>query len=350
MRTRILGGMLALITGCLMLAHTAQAIGPIVGITIAPTDPLVAAGTAQSFTVTGRDAAGVTADLTANTVFTTTDPLGTITANAYTAGKSGNWVVTGNYNDLTADAKVAVVPGTLDEIIINPNSSPERLAVGSSRSFTAEAFDANNNVIREAEFQWTTTDGIGTVSKVTATTTKLTATTVGEGTLVARIGETTASIKVAVTAAPVVTTNTNANANTNVNAVTNTNAGSNVNAAANTDTDISAPTEDSTNENVNTTAAEDTSSCKGWSRAAWVWLFIGYVILLVGGLYPIRKSRPSWWWAVPLVLTVAIIWLYYQFRCYPLFPAYPYLTLLAAITVMSWYNWQQPADTTLKRQ
>lgn len=341
MRTRILGGMLALIIGGLMLAPAAHAVGPIVSVSIAPTEPIVAAGTVQSFIVTGTDAAGVTADLTANAVFTTTDPLGAMNANAYTAGKVGSWVVTGNYSNLTADAKVTVVPGTLQEIVINPNSAPEYLAVGASRSFTAEAFDANNNVIRDAEFQWTVTGDIGTVKNVTSTTAKFTATTAGKGTLVARIGERTASIKVTVTEAPVATTNTNANTNATVNTNTAAISNGNTNVAVETDTTV--------NENINVAADADDSTCNGWSRATWIWLFIGYVLLLVAGLYPIRKSRPTWWWAIPLALTVALIWIYYQFRCYPLFPAYPYLTLLAAITVISWYNWQQPVDT-LKRQ
>ncbi len=349
MRTRILGGMLAFIIGSLMFTHATLAVGPIVSITIAPTDPVIAAGTAQSFTVTGHDAAGVTADLTADAVFTMTDPLGAVKANAYTAGKSGTWVISGSYNNLTAEAKVTVTPGALNEIVVNPNSTPEFLTVGASRSFTAEAFDVHNNVLRDAEVQWTVTGDIGTVKNVNATSTKFTATKTGKGTLVARIGETAMSVNVTVTAAPVANSNVNNNPNSNTAASTNVNTPTNVNATNNTNANTAVVTNANVSDDNVNTAATSTSSCKGWPRATWIWLFVAYVVLLVGGLYPIRKSRPTWWWAIPLVLTVAIIWVYYQFRCYPVFPAYPYLSLLAAITVISWFNWQQP-PTALPKQ
>lgn len=355
MRTRILGGIIAVLAACTVLIHPVHAIGPIVSMEVSPATATVASGATHQFTVTGKDASGATTDLTANTVFTTTDPLGSMAARTYTAGKAGTWIVSASYSTLTATAQVTVTPGALHELVVNPNSNPEYLVNGSSRAFSAEAYDAQNNLISPITIGWTVEGGVATVKDIGSTSTSVTATTVGTGTLVAQSGDIRALVPLKVTAAPA----TNANSNGNTNAASNTNGNTNVNRASNQNTNSATNATSNTNGNVNATSNDNANTntanaaagtCTGWPRAAWAWTFVAFLVLLVGSLYPIRRSHPTWWWIAPFVLTVVVLWLYFQFRCYPVYPALPYLVLLSTITAISWFNWQQPEPPILPKQ
>ncbi|MBI4426266.1 MAG: hypothetical protein HY567_01710 [Candidatus Kerfeldbacteria bacterium] len=338
MRTKLLGGFAALVL-LLSLAARAQAVGPITSFSINPAEALVAAGQTQTFTTPGRDASGATTDLTSNTVFSTTDPSGKLQANVYTGGRAGSWVVTATYAGLTADAQVTVIPGSIADLTVNPNSNPEFVVNGASRTFTAEAFDAFNNKISNVVVQWTVEGGVGTITALSDSSARFTATKEGAGRVAARSGDEVSSIDVTVTTAPATnvnaTTNANKNANTNIS-TSNVNTGGGT-AATNANDNINAG-------NVNaaeTTTTPEPAACQPWPKPTWIWLFVGYLILLVVSLYPIRAARPTWWWVAPLVLTIAALWLYFQYRCYPVYPALPYLILLSGIIAASWYNWQR---------
>ncbi|MFH0828992.1 MAG: hypothetical protein V1907_02315 [Candidatus Kerfeldbacteria bacterium] len=337
MRLRTLGGItIALVVGCVVFIHPVRAIGPIVKITISPATVELSAGSSKAFTSQGQDASGATTDFTVNTVFTTTDPLGTVLAATYSPGKAGSWVVTATYNDLSADAQVTVTPGPVKEIAINPNSEPEYVMKGKTRTFTGEAFDAFNNAVDVAPIEWTIDGDIGSLTAINKTATRFTAKETGSGSLTAFSGDARSTIDIVVTK-PVVT---NTNANTNA-ATTNKNASANAsNANSNTNSETIVPVNENTNASPSSTTS---SSCKAWSRSVWLWIFIGYLVLLMLSLYPIRKMRLIWWWVAPLILTIAALWIYFQFRCYPVYPALPYLILLGGIIATSWYNWQRTA-------
>lgn len=329
----IIGGIIAV---CLSLGLTqdVRAIGPITSLTIAPTQATVAAGSTATFTVTGSDAAGAKTDLTPNVAFTTTDPSGSTDGAVYTAGKAGEWVVTGQYASLSIDATVTVIPGPVVDLVVNPNSAPEHVVIGAARTFTAEGFDALDNPVSNLTVQWLVEGNIGTVKSITGASGKFTATTVGKGRVAARVSDVLGAVDVTVDPARPV--NANGNANTSITPIANTN----VNRAIEpTNSDRNASTNQ--NENVNAPAAEDsTTTCTAWSRSTWVWIYLAYLALLGLVLIPIRRSRPVWWWLAPLLLTIASLWLYFEFRCYPLYPAWPYLVLVTGIVAAGWYNWQ----------
>lgn len=339
MSVRTLGGVVSLIV-LFGLASTAQAIGPIVSLSISPPAGTVVAGTTQPFTVQGQDADGAATDLTTNSAFITTDPRGFMTANVYTAGTAGSWTVTATYAALTAEAKVTVTPGAVTDLIVNPNSQPEYLTNGQARTFTVEAFDAFNNPVSGFSAQWSVEGKIGTITAVNATSAKFTATDMGKGRVVARNSAETAFIDVSVAKGeqPV-----NANANLNANANTNA-AAANTNA---TNQNVNSQTNDNTNSqtatvNANTNAATTPASCTAWPRSAWVWLYLAYLVLLIGSLAALRSRRPAWWWLLPLILTIIALWLYFQYRCgIPVYPGLPYLILLTAIVGASWFTWQR---------
>lgn len=352
MPSRLMGGIIAVVAVC-SLASSAAAIGPVVRISITPSSHALAAGTTAEFSVEGVDALGAKTDLTKNSTFTTTDPRGFMTAAVYTGGTAGTWMVTANYNDLTADANVTVTPGVTHEIVVNPNSQPEYLLNGESRTFTAEAFDAFNNQVKNPSVQWSLEGNIGTITSTGSTTAKLSATSVGKGRIVAKSQDEQAFVEVTVTKASLAT---NSNVNGNANANTNAPPSVNTNTSPNAGTNTSAPSNENTNqpetiapvnENTNSQATASTN-CTAWPRIAWIWLYIGYVVLLALSLFALRRSRPNWWWMPPLVLTVAGLWLYFQFRCgTPAYPGLPYLILLTAIVGTSWYTWQRGAPEKL---
>lgn len=340
MRTRLIGGIaaLALLFG---LQSAANAVGPIVSIEISPSTATVTAGTKTTFSVIGKDAAGVTADLTANSTFTMNDAKGTLVTNAYTAGAAGVTTVRAKYDTLTADATVTVTPGAISEVVVNPNSDPERIENGKNRNFLADAFDAFNNPVNGFTVDWSVEGGIGTITSTARDTARFSATNNGDGRVVAKVGEVKGFVDVVV-AKSVTATNTNANANGNTNAtVSNVNVNRNTNAG-NVNADVNA------NENVNAVSNTNASSnetspseCRAWSRTTWSWLYVAYLVLLAGSLWAVRRSKPVWWWVAPFLLTVAALWIYFQFRCYPIYPGLPYLILLAAVVGASWYTWQR---------
>ncbi|MBI4092652.1 MAG: hypothetical protein HY420_01880 [Candidatus Kerfeldbacteria bacterium] len=335
MRQRILGGIAVLIV-VLLTASAATAIGPITSVAISPSAQSLAAGASQTFTVQGQDANGATADLTANSTFTTTDPRGFMTANVYTAGTAGAWVVSANYNNLSAEAKVTVTPGEIKELVVNPNSLPEYMQNGESRTFMAEAFDGFNNPIKDFSVQWSLEGKIGTITALNNDRAKFTATDVGKGRVLAKSGNETALVDVAVTKSP----EPPALVNVNTNTTPQTNANGNTNASPVVDeTNLTADA--NANENTNAGVTAEPTICTGWTKTSWVWIFILYVVLLALSLAMIRTSRPPWWWVAPFILTVGALWIYFQYRCYPVYPAWPYLVLLVAIIGASWFTWRR---------
>jgi len=329
--------MTALVLAWMLSGPTASAVGPIVSIEIAPTTVSLTTGSSASFTVIGQDKDGATQDLTAYSTFTTTDSLGRMNANSYQAGSLGSWKVTATHGTLTSEASVTVNPTAVVDVVVNPNSTPERIASGQNRTFSAAAYDGANNPIASASFTWTVEGEIGTV-KPSGASAIFTASKAGTGRIVATSGGAKGFVDITVSAAAI-TTNTNSSntntANTNVPAA-NTNAATNANVAPDNNTNASPATNEQT----------DDSTCQAWPRSAWVWLFLGYVILLAASLWSVRRSKPSWWWAAPFILTVAVLWMYFQFRCYPVYPGFPYLVLLSAIIGASWFTWSRGSGSS----
>lgn len=337
MQNRILGGIIVLCAIALAAPWSVSAVGPITGISVAPADQSVLSGTSLAFTVQGKDAEGVAADLTANATFSVTDPNGSMTANSYRAGKVGKWIITAHYSNLSANAVISVTPGAVHELIVNPKSDPEYLSLGASRFFTVDAFDASNNEVTDLETKWSVEGNVGALDTTNGTTVKLTGTKNGTGRLVVQSGDLMGAVAITVRPAPAaVATNTNTVPTTTTNKPA-TNAVKEDPATTNI-----------TNENIDAVApvssvTDDaaTATCNAWPRMTWIWMLIAYVVLLGAAFGLAVRTKLSLWWVAPLVLTVAMLWVYFQFRCYPVYPGLPYLVLLVGIVGASWYNWKR---------
>lgn len=277
---------LALVALFALPAAQAQAFGTAVSISITPSTLQLTADQTVALTVTAKDAANETQNVTGGSIFSTNDPRGSFTANTYEAGKAGNWTIAVAYQGLTVNTPVTVTSGALAEMSLVPDSQPEIVPLNRNVTFAAQGFDGDNNRISIPQLKWVTTGDIGTISSIGA----FSPTKEGKGTVTATSGSVTHSIDLTVVAARDTSTITNPPAaNLNANANTNTAVNGNVNSNANTNT--------STNLNINTpdtTGTTDSERCT--TRSNWLW---GVTLLaLLGGIailyafVPVAKTWP----------------------------------------------------------
>lgn len=272
-------------------------------ISISPTAPTVIVGETATFTVTATDTAGTTSNVTADSIFSMTDPAGSLEKNIYRAGRVGTWAITADYQSLTATTNVTVNPGALAELSINPNSAPEIVNVGEKVKFTTKAYDAENNVLSDIPITWSVTNELGEIS----TGGTFTASKVGTGAIVASSNGITAQVDVRVQAAPVVST-VNTNTTTNANQATNANTNT---AVIDTNTAV-------VNENANEAVTTETSADKTTCSAGKLWLWSILLLVLLGtvallyAIYPVSMIWPA---VAALVGTVVVVFLQRKYGC-----------------------------------
>ncbi len=168
--------------------------GPLASIEVTPRRLDVAAGAAQAFEATGRDALGNERAITP--VWTVTGGVGTIGAQdgrlaAVTAG-AGSVVATAG--GLSGVADVTVVPGPLASIDLD---APADVQVGGMRPVGWTGADANGNVV-EVSPVWEVAGGVGRVDPGG----RFVATTPGAGRITARSGGVSAEAPVRVRPGP----------------------------------------------------------------------------------------------------------------------------------------------------
>lgn len=249
--------------------------------------------------------------------FTTTDPLGSIKGNTYLAGRSGTWVIEARLGSSTATVKIAVTPGKVSHLIINPNSMPEVVGIDRPAQFTATAYDANNNVVPNVAVVWSLSGSIGSVSQAGV----VNATRQGEGRLTASIGSVTGAVNLAARPAiqgaprPAATP-------TNVNSQTQPTANANLGGV------LGAATE---------TSADDASTAQStcWNIRWWGWLaiMIGFLAMLYGYYMLIESKITLWIWIIPILLTAGLIALYFFVRCGQTAVWFPWVTIAGGLII-----------------
>lgn len=281
-----------------------------------PQTPTVKAGENITFTLTAKDNAGITWDITAGATYQVNDPRGEMTANVYLAGKVGTWTVNAVYGNFTAQTSVQVLPGDLATIEVNPNSQPEIINLGSLKTFTAEGFDKMSNLLPGLTFTWSQEGNLGDINQKGV----FSAENTGQGKIIASLNSISgfSAIKVKEkTAVPVTTTNVST-AKPKINA--NTNVSDTAGQVAGAET---AQTEE-------TNATSD--ACKTLAWYWWLLIMIGFFAVLILYYFFIRKAKGGWWWIFPLILTAAVIWLYYQYACNK-YGWWPWVTIIMAILI-----------------
>lgn len=289
-----------------------MAAGPATSITVSPTTATINADQTVTFVVTATDAQGAVTTVTADSTLSTDDPAGSIVGAAYHAGRVGQWTIQIAYQSFKSTATVTVTPGALVEIDVNPDTQPEVVVVGKTRTFTAKGFDEHNNVVTDFTPTWVVAGDIGTIEA----NGRFTATKVGTGTVEARSASGVID-QVAVTVREPVAEATNNNANTNTTVgPTNTNGNSNANAAptnANANTNTNTSTTPLSNENI---------ECTTLKNSIWVLIVVGYLALvaLLFAFVPVTKIWPA---LAALGGAIALVFIHRNYGC----------------NVLAWWPW-----------
>lgn len=281
--------------------------GGIVSVNLTNLSAKVKAGVSFTLTLMAEDADGKTWDVSANALFLTNDPRGTIEKNIYQPGKVGNWEIEAAYGNYSSETKIEVIPGPISRIEINPNSQPEAINLGEKKAFSATAFDKMNNLAKNTEFAWSHEGDLGKIDAngVFEGVKK------GAGNIIATANEVSGSVKIEVkekTTLPVLTPETE-------------NAGPA--AAAVIVKDEEENTEEENKEGqvagIETAQAEqkteENSECRTFAWYWWLMILIAYLAVMILYYFTVRKSKSGWWWFFPLVLTVAVFWIYFQYSC-----------------------------------
>lgn len=325
------------------VSATHAQMGPIKEIQLAPLATAVTSDDTVPFTVHALDEAGTVEDVTSKAVFSENDPFGAFSDNVYFPGKIGTWDVQATYDGFAAQTTVTVTEGALGEIIINPNTNPEVVDLGTKREFTAQGYDADNNVIGNLTPTWAVQGDAGTID----TKGVFAAVKEGAATVTATIGSVSAAVRVEVKdiadEVPPANTNVNANANSNVNAA-NGNANTNQSGAVlgeetqdenvNTGEGTEATTEEVTADNTNTAAAtEETSSCTTYDW--WIWLLgiVVYLSLLGAYYYLVRTRSDMMIWIAPAILTALGLWAFFALTCAGSFLWVPWVMVIGGLLV-----------------
>lgn len=285
-------------------------------LTISPANRSVISGESLKFTAKRTDPdTGKLWDATAFTFFAVTDPAGTVAGNAYTAGQAGTWTVTAKYGDESAKTKVTVRPGPVDHVAVNPNSLPEIVGVGQSKTFSATLYDRANNRIQNAVVVWTVSGSIGTIDQ----TGRFTAQRNGTGRISASAGSVVGSVDVVVRVAAAETTAPAATIPSNTNTA-NTNAGQVLGAS---ESPAASPA----------TTEPPSSSC--WNIRWWGWLiaWFGFLVLLYGYYHLVQAKTGAWIWIVPFFVAAGAVVVFFFVRCNGVAGWFPWILVIGGLLV-----------------
>ncbi|MEW6620087.1 MAG: T9SS type A sorting domain-containing protein [bacterium] len=144
--------------------YVVVSVGTPTALTIIPEGTTVKAGDMVSYTAIAEDTKGNTWTVTAQTLFATNDPAGTMTANVYTAGKVGTWTIAGTHTSGVGTSTYVVVSvGTPTALTIIPEGTTVK--AGDMVSYTAIAEDTKGNTWTvTAQTQFATNDPAGTIT------------------------------------------------------------------------------------------------------------------------------------------------------------------------------------------
>ncbi len=301
--------------------------GAAVAVDITPASVTLTADATQAFTAKVRDAGGLTWDVTNGSTWSENDPRGSLALDGsgvtYTPGKVGTWTISATYGSVTGTALVTVTPGAVAHVVVNPSTNPEPIALGTTTTFTAEAFDADWNAVPSADTSWTVTDAVGS-TKIDGT---FTPKKEGTGSIVATVAGITGTTVVTVVPKKVEIT-----LDATTEPPTPTAGTPRTVTPKPADTGIVAGTE-TLGETAAPAAAEAAKACSSLHWWGWLGILVGYLVVLYFVLYATRRLTGPVFWVLPLALTAAALWGYFQYRCGNSYPWFPWLAVLGGLIV-----------------
>ena len=172
--------------------------GPLHVIELKPSEQQLTAGSTLQFEAMGFDAGGNPVpgdfDWSIEAQFGQVDSTG-----KWMVEKEGTGKVEVRANDITAAATISVVPSAPDVIKLEPEQI--NIKAGESQQISFDVYDAFENLISDADYQWTIEEDLGTVSAQNV----FTARSVGTGNIHLAVGEISAKIGVTVMPAEIET-------------------------------------------------------------------------------------------------------------------------------------------------
>ncbi len=117
--------------------------GDATSISITPETTSVLSGDTVTFTATASDGS-VNWDVSSLTAWSITAGAGgSWAANVYTSANTGDWTVTGDYSGLTDTAALHIATGTLDHVVVSPDSA--EIDSGDPQTYSMMAYDTVGN-------------------------------------------------------------------------------------------------------------------------------------------------------------------------------------------------------------
>ncbi|HEX2569635.1 MAG TPA: Ig-like domain-containing protein [Polyangia bacterium] len=182
----------------------------LVSIAVTPTNPSVAAGTAQQFTATGTFTDNSTQDITTQVTWTSAKTnVATVSNDPGSQGLAtgvvaGNTTITATLGSVSGSTTLTVSSAQLRSIAVTPTNPS--LARGTNRQFTATGTFSNNTTQNlTAQVTWSSSDtNVATVSNTAGSRGLASALNVGAATLTATLGSVSGSTTLDVTAAQLV--------------------------------------------------------------------------------------------------------------------------------------------------
>ena len=211
---------------------------------------------------------------------------------------------------------------------INPNPAPERVALGTTRTYTVTGFDADNNPVVVNDPVWSVTKALGTISS----TGTFSPSSVGKGSLSVASGSIKTDIgletykRPSVVLGPISSTTKNSTSNSNANSNANTNTPTNVNANTNTNSQAAAPA---------------ATTCS--ARRNWVWGLI--LLAILGGtalLYAFVSVTKIWPAAIVLIVAASAAILEHRYGCGNTW--WSWIAILGAAGLTAFAYQQSPKD------
>jgi hypothetical protein len=157
--------------------------GAVHRLALEPVQAQVASTTTQTFAAKGYDAAGN--EVPVEVTWAMSSKIGTIDQNGqFTGIQVGKGTLVAYTSGVMATADLTVTPGPVSLVFVTPQ--PVQAQAGEDISFAAQGFDAHHNIIPTLQTDWQVAGKIGTINAQTGV---LSATHVGQGKVVARVGE-----------------------------------------------------------------------------------------------------------------------------------------------------------------
>jgi hypothetical protein len=312
--------------------------GTATNLNVLPTSAELTADGLLPLYIYGVDGQGNGFDVSKEATLSTTDPKGKVTADGYTPSVAGTWVVTATLGVLTDKASVVITPGMLKDLTVTPDeiiTDP-----GDTAALVVSGTDAKGNSISPKTTVRVSNDKVATVDA----NGKIIAKSTGQTNIIVEADGITAVVPFVVQGA------TEAAPSDEVVAVTKPTTIARTPQVAAEEVERT-PEVTSEQEGLLSSETKNSEACKNLAHP-WVIILIILHIILLSVFFTVlqRIKRFPWWWAPPIVLTVAMLGIYAGTFCDNTYLWWPWSIVGVTVIFLSVYyqNLDSPTQSLPK--